>query len=347
MTGINRRNFLCASGAGLAAVNLGISGNQDEIPGIVKPGRLRKGDTVALINPASATAFRDSVQIVKESMEALGLKVKLGENVLNRRGYFAGTDEERAADLNRQFADPEIKGIVTVRGGWGCARLLPLINFENIRKNPKILVGYSDVTALLLSIFAKTGLVTFHGPVGMGPWNSFSTDYFRKILFQKQSPVMKNPENKGNNLTQIQDRVVTITHGRASGRLLGGNLTVLSAIVGSGYLPEWKDSILFLEDVGENIYRIDRMLTQLKLAGILDDVKGFIFGKCTDCGPGEGYGSLTLEELFDDHIKPLGIPAWQGAMIGHEADKFTIPIGIEAAINSTTGTINLLESAVE
>jgi len=344
---MNRRKFITASGAGLAALDLGLANSPGTGPGLVKPGRLRKGDTIALINPASATPIRDSVQIVKESMEALGLKVRVGENVLSRRGYFAGTDEERAADLNRQFADPEVRGIVAVRGGWGCARLLPLIDFESIRKNPKILVGYSDVTALLLSIYAKTGLVTFHGPVGMGPWNSFSTDCFKKILFQKQAPVLKNPEFKGDNLTQVRDRVVTITPGRATGRLLGGNLTVLSAIVGSGYLPDWKDSILFLEDVGEDLYRIDRMLTQLKLAGILGAVKGFIFGKCTECGPGEGYGSLTLEELFDDHIKPLGIPAWQGAMIGHEAEKFTVPIGIEAAINSVSGTINLLEPAVE
>ena len=341
---INRRGFVLSAGAAAAGLTSGDLRAADEK--VIKPERLRRGDTVALINPASATALRDSVQIVKESMEALGLKVKLGKNVLRRRGYFAGTDEERAEDLNLQFADPEIKGIIAVRGGWGCARLLPLIDFQNIKDNPKVLVGYSDVTALLLSIYSRTGLVTFHGPVGMGPWNSFSTDYFRQILFQGQAPVLRNPSNKGNNLTQVRDRVVTISPGRASGRLLGGNLTVLSAIVGSGYLPDFKDSILFLEDVGENIYRIDRMLTQLKLAGILDVAGGFIFGKCTGCGPGEGYGSLTLEELFDDFIKPLGIPAWHGSMIGHEAEKFTIPIGIEAAVNSSTGTINLREPAV-
>jgi len=344
---MDRRRFITAAGAGAASMSLSLGQSKDQKPGIIKPERLRKGDTVALVNPASATALRDSVQIVKESMEALGLKVRMGKNVLGRRGYFAGTDEERAEDLNRHFADPEIKGIIAVRGGWGCARLLPLIDFENVKKNPKVLVGYSDVTALLLSIYARTGLVTFHGPVGMGPWNKFSTEYFRKILFRKQAPVLKNPDNKGNNLTQVRDRVITITPGRAKGRLLGGNLTVLSALIGSGYLPDWKDSILFLEDVGEYIYRIDRMLTQLKLAGILDNARGFIFGKCTGCGPGDGYGSLTLEELFDDHIKPLGIPAWQGAMIGHEADKFTVPIGIEAAVDSIKGTINLLEPAVE
>ena len=344
---IDRRKFLYTAGAGIASVKTGMATAPETTPAILKPKRLRKGDTVALVNPASANALRDSVQIVRESMEAMGLNVKLGKHVLSRRGYFAGTDEERAADLNNMFSDPEVDGIVAIRGGWGCARLLPLIDFENIRKNPKVLVGYSDVTALLLSIYARTGLVTFHGPVGIGPWNKFSTEYFRKILFDKEAPVLKNPSNKGNNLTQVQDRVVTITPGRARGRLLGGNLTVLSAIIGSGYLPDWKDSILFLEDVGEYLYRIDRMLTQLKLAGILDAANGFIFGKCTDCGPGEGYGALTLEELFDDHIKPLKIPAWQGSMIGHEAEKFTVPLGIEAAIDSVKGTINLLEPAVE
>lgn len=344
---IDRRRFIRYTGAGTAMAAIAGDALAAAEKPLIRPARLRRGDTVALVNPASATPLRDSVQIVKESMEALGLRVKLGEHVLGRRGYFAGSDQERADDFNRQIADQEVKGIIAVRGGWGCARILPLIDFEQIKTNPKIVVGYSDVTALLLAIYARTGLVTFHGPVGMGPWNSFSTNYFRSILFQGHAPVLKNPEFKGNNLTQVQNRVVTITPGRATGPLLGGNLTVLSAIIGSGYLPDFKDSILFLEDVGEEIYRIDRMLTQLKLAGILESLRGFVFGKCTGCGPGEGYGSLTLEELFDDFIRPLGIPAWQGAMIGHEAEKFTVPIGIEATVNSEAGTINLLEPAVE
>jgi muramoyltetrapeptide carboxypeptidase len=140
--------------------------------------------------------------------------------------------------------------------------------------------------------------------------------------------------------------VQTITGGRARGRMLGGNLSVLSGIVGSGYLPDWDGAILFLEEIGEDIYRVDRMLTQLKLAGILDAVAGVVFGKCTDCESSESYGSLTLEEILDDHLRPLGVPAWYGAMIGHISDKWTVPVGSDVEIDADTGTVTMLESAV-
>ena len=188
---------------------------------------------------------------------------------MDRRGYLAGSDEDRAADVNRQFEDSSVAGIVAVRGGWGCARILPLLDYQLIGRNPKILVGYSDVTALLLGIHSKTGLVTFHGPVGIGPWNSFTVEHFTRILFEGQAVELSNPRFLGDNLTQVQNRIQTIVPGVARGRMLGGNLTVLSAIVGSSYLPDWNDAILFLEDIQENIYRVDRMLTQLALAGIL------------------------------------------------------------------------------
>lgn len=342
---MDRRDFFAVTGFGLS-----LAFTQQQAPlraPKTKPKRLSQGDTVALVNPAGATAHRVDIEIVTESFEALGLHVKHGKHLMDRYGYLAGTDEERASDVNAQFADEGVDAVVAVRGGWGCARILPLIDYEQIRKNPKILIGYSDVTALLLAVYSRADLITFHGPVGLGPWNSFTVDYFKKLLFDAKAVTLKNPTYLGNNLTQIYDRVQTITPGRTTGKLLGGNLTVLSAVVGSPYLPDWNGAILFLEDIGEDIYRIDRMLTQLKLAGILEAVSGLIFGKCTDCEPGEGYGSLTLEQLFDDHIKPLGIPAWQGAMIGHIANKFTVPEGIEAAIDAEEGTIRLLGPAVE
>lgn len=346
---IDRRAFLAAS------TLLGCRTNQktiqavpsSPISSIVKPKRLSPGNTVALINPAGAVAYRVDIEIVVESLEAIGLKVKLGKHLMDRYGYLAGTDIDRAADVNEFFADPEVDGILAVRGGWGCARILPLIDYDSIRSNPKVLLGYSDVTALLLAIHSKTGLVTFHGPVGKGSWNDFSTSYVRSLLFEGEPVTLRNPEHKLGLLTQVEDRIETICLGKAKGRLLGGNLTVLSALIGSGYLPDWDGAVLFVEEVGEYIYRVDRMLTQLKLAGILDRLSGFVFGKCTDCKPGgEGFGSLTLEQVFDDHIRPLNIPAWYGSMIGHISNKFTIPVGVEAEIDAETGTIQLIEPAV-
>jgi muramoyltetrapeptide carboxypeptidase len=313
---------------------------------VIRPDRLAAGDTVALINPAGATFHTVDLDIARDSLTALGLKVKLGDHVLGRRGYFSGTDQERARDFNAQFAEPSVKGVFSVRGGWGSGRILPLIDFEQIIKNPKVLMGYSDITVLLNAVHARTGLITFHGPVGTSSWNPFTVGYLKQILFEGQAATMANPRESGENLAQVEDRVQTITPGIARGRLLGGNLTVLSAILGSGYLPDWEGALLFLEDTDEAIYRVDRMLTQLKLNGILDRLAGFIFGKCTRCGPGEGYGSLTLEEVLKDHIAPLRIPAWFGAMIGHIPRVFVLPVGAEAETDATAGTIRLLAPAV-
>jgi muramoyltetrapeptide carboxypeptidase len=325
-------------GAGLVASQASIASASGPHSGsALKPPRLKAGDTVGLINPAGATFHPDDVNYAAETLAALGLKMKTGEHLLDRYGYLAGTDTARADDINNMFADPDIAAIFTLRGGWGCNRLLEFLDYDTIAGNPKILMGYSDITSLLLALNAKTGLVTFHGPVGTSTWNRFSTGFVEKLLFNGEVFSMENPREPGDNLTRSKDRVLTINGGKAKGRLLGGNLSVLAAMVGSKYLPDFKGNILFLEDVREDIYRIDRMLTQLKLAGIR---------KCNDCGPGKGFGSLTLEEVLDDHIKPLGVPAWYGAMIGHIENKFTIPLGIETEINADSGRISLLEPAV-
>ncbi|MBM4161126.1 MAG: LD-carboxypeptidase [Ignavibacteria bacterium] len=314
---------------------------------ILKPRRLQPGDTVGLVNPAGATFQTVDIEIIKESLQALGLQVLPGDHVLDRYGYLAGKDSDRAEDVNRMFADPSVKALLCVRGGWGSNRILPLLDYECIRKNPKIIMGYSDATSLLVALYAECGLVTFHGPVGISTWNSFSTDYVKRILMEGESAILRNPATPGDTLAQTKDRIEVITPGRARGRCVGGNLSVLASMIGSPYLPDWEHHILFLEETDEQIYRVDRMLTQLKLAGILGKLAGVVFGKCTNCGPGEGYGSLTLEEVFRDHIKPLGVPAWSGAMIGHIENKFTIPIGIEVEIDAQQGTIQMLEPAVQ
>jgi muramoyltetrapeptide carboxypeptidase len=346
---MHRRRFVQTLGLASIAAHLGAP-PLAAAPSLLKPKRLAAGDTVALISPASATFESVDAQIAKESLAALGLTVHLGAHMMERHGYLGGDDKARAADINGLFADKEVAAIHPIRGGWGSSRVLPYLDFDVIRRNPKILLGYSDITALLLAVQAKTGLVTFHGPIGMGRWDAFSIDYYKRLLFDGEALTYQNKRDLSsdrNALTQTEFRVQTITPGAARGRLLGGNLTVLTAIIGSPYLPEWDNAILFTEDVHEEPYRIDRMLTQLKLAGVLNRLKGFIFGSCSECTPGEGsYGALTLEEIFIDHIKPLGIPAWQGAMIGHQQPQWTLPEGVEVEIDATAGTIRLMESPV-
>ena len=342
---LGRRDFLAlSSGALAAAVTAGARAQTR----LLKPPRLRPGHTVGLVNPAGATYNPVDVDIVKESVEALGLRVKIGAHVLDRHGYFAGRDEHRAADLNAMFRDPDVHAVLCVRGGWGSARLLPLVDFEAVAARPKILVGYSDITALHVALHARTGLVSFHGPVGISKWNKFSVDWIRRLLFDGEAVTLQNDMSfdPDESLTQVKHRMRTITPGVARGRLLGGNLTVLTALLGSRYLPDWNGCVLFLEDVQEAPYRVDRMLTQLKLAGVLQQARAVVFGTCEDCHPGQGYGSLTLEDILVDHLAPLGVPAWHGAMIGHIERQFTVPIGIEAEVDAAKGAIRLLEPAV-
>jgi muramoyltetrapeptide carboxypeptidase len=345
---MNRRQFVRSLAVVSVATRLPSTG-LFAAPSAVRPKRLSAGDTIALVSPASATFNSLDLQIARESLEALGFRVRQGEHMMERHGYLAGSDKARADDINKAFADRSVAGIHAIRGGWGSARLLPYLDFDIIKSNPKVLIGYSDITALLLSIHARTGLVTFHGPIGLGRWDAWSLDYYRRVLMNGEAVTCSNKHGlsgERNSLVQVEFRTLTTTPGKARGRLLGGNLTVLTALLGSPYLPDWDDAILFCEDVGENLYRIDRMFTQLKLAGVLSKIKGFVFGSCSECGPGEGYASLTLEEIIRDHIKPLGVPAWQGAMIGHAQPQWTLPVGSQVEIDASAGTITLLDPAV-
>ena len=335
---INRREFISAVGAAsLAPVKA------DAALPLIKPPRVRPGDRVGLVSPATAAFETEPTKIWIDALEALGLEVILGDNYYARHGYFAGEDEARASDINAFFAEPSVK-MIFARGGWGSPRLLPLINYDMIRQNPKVLLGYSDATALITGIHVKTGLVTFHGP---SPLNVFSAEHFRRVVMNGEAYLLENPTFiTSNTLVQTENRIQTITSGKASGRILGGNLSLLTAVMGSGYLPEWEDSILFIEDVDEAVYRVDRMMTELALAGVLDKIRGFVFGRCTECGPGNGFGSLTMEEMIAEHIRPRGIPAFSGTMIGHIEEQFTIPLGIDVEIDADAGTIELMEAGV-
>jgi muramoyltetrapeptide carboxypeptidase len=341
---MHRRQFLGATAlAGLMVSLPGTGAAAASGHKRLLPPALIKGDTVALVSPSAATDNRLDLQLSQEVMEALGLRVRTGAHYGGRRGHLAGNDEDRAADLNAAFADDEVKAVICVRGGSGAARVLPLLDYAAIRANPKVLLGYSDITALHNAILAQTGLVTFHGPNGTGSWNRFNADQFERVFFGRELMQYRNQVEVGDELVARRNRTLTIAGGKASGELVGGNLTVLTALAGSPYLPDFAGKILFLEDVSEAPYRIDRMLSTLKLMGALDRIAGLVFGECTDCDPGEGYGSLTLDEILDDHIKPLGIPAYRGAMIGHIRQQFIVPVGGKVEMDADAGTFRLLE----
>jgi muramoyltetrapeptide carboxypeptidase len=306
-------------------------------PQKIKPKALMAGDTLGLVAPASPIYQSPDFEEMLVNLQKLGFNLKLGEHVRKQRGYLAGTDEQRATDLMNMFRDSEVDGIMCIRGGWGCNRILPLLDFDVFRNNPKVFCGFSDITSLHMAMYEKSDLITFHGPVGKSDWNEFTINAFKKITHEGANIVFQTPSEL--------DETFTVTQGIAKGNMLGGNLSVLVSMIGSGYVPSFKNAILFLEDVGESVYRIDRMLTQLKLAGILDELNGFVFGKCTDCDAGNN--SLTLQEVLDDHIKPLEIPAFYGAMISHEDYNITLPLGIEASIDADKKTIKVLNSAVQ
>ncbi len=342
---MNRRQFLGSSALAAAVIPLfgaGATARAAPRGKQLLPMQLNRGDTVGLVSPSSATDDSFSLQLARETMEALGLKVKAGAHLGDRYGYLAGTDAERAGDINAMFADKSVKAVICLRGGWGAARLLPLLDFDAIRRNPKVLLGYSDITALHCAIQARTGLVTFHGTMGSGSWNRFNVDQFERLFYNRELMEFRNKTDAGDELVQRRNRTITLTGGKARGELVGGNLTVLSALAGSSYLPDFSGRILFLEDVGEAPYRIDRMLTTLKLMGALDRISGFVFGECTDCKPGDGYGSLTIEQILDDHIRPLKIPAFRGAMIGHIREQFILPVGGEVELDADAGTLRML-----
>ena len=339
-TGLDRRMMLAGMGGALVAAK--------SPPSIMtKPPRLRPGDTVGLIEPAGFTDDAFDLEIVRETIAAMGLKPKPARHLVARYGYLAGKDAERAADVNTMFADPEVRAIFAVRGGWGCARILPYLDFPMIRANPKLLVGFSDITALHLAFAARAGFTTIHGPNAASSWPQFSWDAFRAIAFDGATPTLLNPQAKEDRLVPLTGRVRTFHGGRASGRLLGGNLTVLAAMMGTPWLPDFNGAILFLEDVDEAPYRIDRMLTQLALAGVLGRLSAVVFGQCTGCAPsGPSYGGFTLSEVLEQHLGPLGIPAFQGAAIGHIANQFSLPLGVSAEVDADAGSIRLLEPAV-
>ena len=350
---MNRRGFIKALTAGAVASALPtqilatplLQMAAPEQP-LLLPKALKAGDTIRLVAPASALPDRHYIFIAKESFEAMGFKVQLGQHVFGRFGYLSGTDQQRADDVNQAFADPNVDAVVAVRGGWGCNRILNLLDYSMISRNHKVLMGYSDITALINAIYVRTGLVSFHGPNGYSHWEDFQAQQVRDVLIDGKTTTMQNYKEQEKTLTMMTNRTTTINSGRAQGILIGGNLTVFASLVGTPFFPDLRGKILALEDVGEDIYRIDRFLSQLQLAGHLDGVAGIVFGHCTDCDPGNGFGSFTLHEVFEHYFKPLGVPTYTGAQFGHIRKNHILPMGLPVELDADAATVRLLMPAV-
>ena len=315
---------------------------------ILKPQALKPGDTIGIVAPASHSALPSALLNGRRSLEALGFRTVTAPHLADRHGFLAGRDADRLADLEGMFTDPDIHGIVCLRGGYGSVRMLQRMDFDIVRANPKVFVGYSDITALHGAIHHRTGLVTFWGPMvasDMSPgFHPYNRDAFMKAVSGADSiGSIAHPED----LPPVQ----TIHGGMATGPLIGGTLSLLAAAVGTPYEFEYDGAILFFEDVGEEPHRIDRMLTQLLQAGRLDCLSGIVIGECAGCGsapdnPAFPYGNFSIEEVFMDRLQPLGIPVIYGLGIGHGTYKATLPLGVRATLDGDARALTIDEPGV-
>ncbi len=312
------------------------------IKNMIKPKRLSRGDTIALISPASSPSDLTRIKKGAGYFEKLGYKVKIGGNVGKSYGYLAGTDSERLEDFHNMFADKEVKAIICVRGGYGTGRLLKSIDYTLIKNNPKIFVGYSDITALQLAMYEKAGLVSFAGPMAAVDFysevNGYTEENFWKITTNAEPfGKVENPEGEDIIFTGTED---------VEGPLAGGNLALVTSLMGSEYIPGFEGKILFLEDVGEEPYRIDRMLNQLDIAGVFDKINGLILGRFEDC-EGTDEKGLTIDEVFDHYFSKLNVPVVKNLRHGHLQGNLTLPFGILCKIYPKTNTLEIAESAVK
>ncbi|SFF62135.1 muramoyltetrapeptide carboxypeptidase [Duganella sp. CF458] len=314
---------------------------------LLKPPRLKAGATVGLVAPGGHT---DAAAIAKaiKTIEALGFNVRLGRNLEAVYGNYGGLPEQRLADLHAMFADPDVAAIWAMRGGSGCIQLLAHLDYELIRRHPKILIGYSDITALHLAIQKKVGLVTFHGPVASATLSDYTLTHLLNVLMhpEHQYTIPMALENSRKAEEQPHYALRTVVPGMCEGPLTGGNLCLVSALVGTEYASNYTGGILFLEEVNEAPYRIDRMLMQLHLNREFGQAAGIMLGICDNCGPQDSDISLTLDATTDQHLTPLKVPAVTGYSFGHIRDQFTLPMGIRARLDTERQTLTLLEPAV-
>jgi muramoyltetrapeptide carboxypeptidase len=296
----------------------------------IKPPRLEPGDRIGIIAPAGPV-YRDEIRPAIEFLNQKGYKTLASPNLYRKKGYLAGSDDARLDDLMSMFANKGVKAIFCARGGYGTIRLLDRIDYDVIRKNPKIIAGYSDITALLSAIFRNTGLVTFHGPV------------LRDLVRGRKNnlnQLLRLLSSKTPHVIDLSAGTV-IRQGRAGGIVMGGNLSLICSLAGTPFMPEMKGAILFVEDKGEPLYRIDRMLSHLRLAGVIDRLSGLVAGRFTDCGD-----MKDINKILKDITSGTGIPVMSGLPVGHGGENKAMPIGIRADLDTGGRGLSFSEGCV-
>lgn len=340
---MNRRNFkkLLASGI------LGLGTHRsfwDQTTPLQKPATLQEGDHVGLITPGSAIPEHRIADAVKTT-RSLGLVPVLGKHVGKELGYLAGSDDERLEDLHRMFGDTEIKGIWCIRGGYGCTRLLPRIQYDLIKANPKVFIGYSDITALHHAFLMECQLVTFHGPLAVSEPTMYSLNYLKKAVMTNAPYVVgQSVENLDTRSKDQAFEPFVINSGTMKGPLVGGNLSLMTALIGTPWEVSYADKLVFIEDIDEKPYSIDRMLVQLLQATDLSKAAGILLGVFYDCNPDEGDKSLSLRETLVGQFASLNIPVFYGFSFGHIDHHCTLPVGTLAEFDPVKQEIHFLET---
>jgi len=302
---------------------------------MLKPRRIKKGDTLSLVAPSGAASGPERVAASIAALEALGYKVKASEHCADRKGYLAGEDSIRASELVAAFEDPDTQGVICLKGGYGTPRILDRLDYGIIARNPKFFMGYSDITGLHLALERETGLITFHGPMP-------SSDMVPEL----------HPETKAALESALSGRLlfhaaelVDPAAGRiVEGPLTGGNLSLIAATMGTPWEIDTTGKILFLEDIDEAPYRIDRMLTQLRLAGKFDACAGVLIGAWTRCEAGEGKPTLSIGEIVREIVAGHGNPVVAGIPAGHCSPTLTLPMGVRYRLDPDAQTLELIES---
>ena len=323
----------------------------------IKPPRLRPGDTVAIVAPASAPPDPKAVDRSVAVLEQLGFKAKLAPNVRKRWGFLAGSDRDRASDLMKMFTNRKVRGILCLRGGYGTPRLLPLLDYKAIRANSKVFIGFSDITALHCAFLVKSNLVSFHGPMLNSDLIKSDCPFFtvesllRTVMLPCPSGRLnwsRDSKLKTKNLKLPSP--VSLSRGRASGPLIGGNLSLLCTIIGTAYQPSFKNRILFFEDLDEVPYRFDRMLTHLLNAGVLQQVAGIAIGVNANCEDPKAKTCKeyrqTMIDVFKERLLPLKVPIVMNLPFGHVPFNATLPVGIRATLDGDKRELLITESAV-